>query len=123
MLYLESPAGVGFSYTEEDDYKTSDAQTAVDNHLALRDFFRKFPHLAGNELYLTGQSYGGIYVPTLGVRLMADSGFNLKVQYHVIPTPDALRNQDELIMTCPIHLSIHQFIHPSTPAIIYVIMV
>lgn len=67
MLYIESPAGVGFSYyTEEDDYNYTDAGVAQENMKALIYFLVfKFPELQTNDLYLSGESYAGIYVPTL----------------------------------------------------------
>lgn len=67
MIFLESPAGVGFSYNTHNNYKTGDRETAENNHAALRSFFRKFPHLAAHDFYIAGESYGGIYVPTLSV--------------------------------------------------------
>ena len=54
-------------------------QTAFDNHEALKDFFAGFPEYAGNEFYVTGESYAGIYVPTLSARLVDDPAFNFKV--------------------------------------------
>ena len=47
--------------------------------LGLVDFLRLFPQYVGREFYITGESYGGIYVPTLMVRVMKDNRFNLKV--------------------------------------------
>lgn len=41
MIYLESPAGVGFSYGP--DTKTNDADTAKKNLKAMVSFFEKFP--------------------------------------------------------------------------------
>jgi carboxypeptidase C (cathepsin A) len=32
---------------------------------ALLDFYTKFPEFLPNELYVSGESYGGIYVPYL----------------------------------------------------------
>lgn len=67
MLYIESPAGVGFSYyTEDYDTNYTDYGVAQDNMKALLYFLIfKFPELQTNELYLSGESYAGIYVPTL----------------------------------------------------------
>lgn len=79
MLYLESPPGVGFSYSDDGNYTTNDDLTSLDNYWALKDFFDKFPQFASNELYLTGQSYAGIYLPVLAVRVMENPDFNFKV--------------------------------------------
>ena len=65
FLFLESPAGVGFSYKEDDDLQTDDAMTAEGNLLALQSFFKKFPQFKKNAFFVSGESYGGIYVPTL----------------------------------------------------------
>ncbi|GAB1599618.1 lysosomal protective protein-like [Argonauta hians] len=78
MLYLESPAGVGFSYSDDKNYTTSDDQVALNNLAAVKSFFKKFPEFQGREFYLTGESYGGVYVPTLSVRLLSHSDINFK---------------------------------------------
>jgi carboxypeptidase C (cathepsin A) len=36
-----------------------------DAFLALQDWFNSFPEYLSNELYISGESYGGIYVPYL----------------------------------------------------------
>lgn len=44
LLFLDSPAGVGFSINTDPNYTFNDANTAKDNLLALKDFFsNKFP--------------------------------------------------------------------------------
>jgi len=70
VLYLESPAGVGFSYSDRRDYDTNDDQVGHNNYLALQDFLARFPEFEGRDLYLTGESYAGVYVPTLAVRVL-----------------------------------------------------
>ncbi|XP_056134183.1 cathepsin A-like [Lampris incognitus] len=69
ILYLESPAGVGYSYSDNKKYKTDDDQVAEDNCRALQNFFVKFPNFTRNDFFIFGESYGGIYVPTLSLRL------------------------------------------------------
>uniref|UniRef100_S4RGP6 Carboxypeptidase n=1 Tax=Petromyzon marinus TaxID=7757 RepID=S4RGP6_PETMA len=78
VLYLEAPAGVGFSYAADKNYTTSDDQVSMDNYLALKSFFAKFPEWSKHDLYLTGESYAGFYLPTLAVRVMEDPSINLK---------------------------------------------
>lgn len=78
MIYLEAPAGVGYSYSDDKNYTTDDDQVAQDNFLALQDFFTKFPEFNHSDFYVTGESYGGIYVPTLSVRVLTDIRINFK---------------------------------------------
>ncbi|XP_061544037.1 lysosomal protective protein isoform X1 [Phycodurus eques] len=78
MLYLESPAGVGFSYSDDGAYATNDSEVSMLNYLALKEFFRLYPELSANQLFLMGESYGGIYVPTLAERVMEDDALNLQ---------------------------------------------
>ena len=66
VLWLESPVGVGFSYSDEPkDYECTDDTTAQDGLHALQAFFAAFPVHAKQEFFITGESYGGVYVPTL----------------------------------------------------------
>ncbi|XP_072917635.1 lysosomal protective protein isoform X1 [Hemitrygon akajei] len=78
MIYLESPAGVGFSYNENQQYHTNDSEVSFNNYLALKEFFRLFPEYKKNEFFITGESYGGFYVPTLAERVMSDEEINFK---------------------------------------------
>lgn len=78
VLFLESPTGVGFSYPKSLINVHTDDSTARENHLALRSFFNKFPQYKNNSLYLSGESYAGVYLPTLAVIADADPELNLK---------------------------------------------
>jgi hypothetical protein len=71
-IFLESPAGVGFSYCDYDNCTASDTSTAVDNHRVLKAFFAGFPEFAANDFYVTGESYAGVYCPTLAEQIMND---------------------------------------------------
>lgn len=66
MLYIEAPVGVGFSYNISGEYTSGDVIQAEENYQSLVYFFNeKFPHLKSNAFFITGESYGGVYVPTL----------------------------------------------------------
>lgn len=78
IIFMESPAGVGFSYAVDGSIEADDDSTSEQNHLALKSFLRKFPQYKDRPLYLTGESYGGVYLPTLGVRVDQDPEMNLK---------------------------------------------
>ena len=69
MLYIESPAGVGFSTGTP---SLNDIDVAQDNLAALKSFYKKFPEFAKNQLYISGESYGGIYVPHLASLILKD---------------------------------------------------
>ncbi|KAM7271911.1 hypothetical protein ACFE04_031125 [Oxalis oulophora] len=67
MLYLESPAGVGFSYFKNESffYNLNDEVTARDNVKFLSRWFVPFSKYKKNDFYIAGESYGGHYVPQL----------------------------------------------------------
>ncbi len=67
VIFLESPAGVGYSYSEtKSDYKNvGDDKTAYDNYKALIQFFQKYPQFSNNDFYISGESYAGRYIPLL----------------------------------------------------------
>jgi cathepsin A (carboxypeptidase C) len=70
VIYIESPAGVGFSYCPGDDCKVyNDNSTADDNLQAVLGVLGKFPELQKNPLFISGESYAGIYVPMLVDRI------------------------------------------------------
>lgn len=62
MLYLETPASVGYSFGDD---TTSDELSAKDNLIAVQQFLAKFPEYKDTELYIAGESYAGIYIPNL----------------------------------------------------------
>lgn len=71
VVYLESPAGVGFSTADsEQDLISDDEISAADNLQALISFFKKFPEYEDRPFFIAGESYSGIYVPRLASLLI-----------------------------------------------------
>ena len=66
LLYIEQPAGVGYSYCEGTrDCTFTDHTSGQDNLTVLLEWYNKFPEYKDNDLYVSGESYAGIYVPYL----------------------------------------------------------
>ncbi|KAI3909717.1 hypothetical protein MKW98_014134 [Papaver atlanticum] len=86
VLFLDSPVGVGFSYSNksEDLLNNGDASTAEDSLAFLSNWLERFPEYKGREFYLSGESYAGHYVPQLAEVIVkhhkntGDKSINLK---------------------------------------------
>ncbi|CAN6328825.1 unnamed protein product [Urochloa humidicola] len=67
VLFLDSPAGVGFSYTNttSDLYTSGDNRTAHDSYAFLVNWFERFPQYKYRDFYIAGESYAGHYTPQL----------------------------------------------------------
>ncbi|VDO68340.1 unnamed protein product [Heligmosomoides polygyrus] len=85
VVYIESPAGVGYSYATDGNITTNDDLTSLENYEAVKQFFKTFPQFQHHATYIMGESYGGVYVPTLTARIVdgqKDFPINLKVTGH-----------------------------------------
>jgi carboxypeptidase C (cathepsin A) len=77
LLVFDWPPPTGFSYCngdpEGDGYSCGDwddTRQAEVSFAALEGFFEKFPSLTTNGLYLTGESYAGVYIPKLAQQIL-----------------------------------------------------
>merc|ERR1719161_164785 len=69
LMVLESPGGVGYSYCSAmlkgGNCSNTDKSTAAAARAALQQWFVKFPEYKSNDFFITGESYAGVYIPTL----------------------------------------------------------
>jgi len=69
VLYFDHPAPVGFSTCDGSSASTechaSDTSDGADNLVALKMWMDAFPEYKTRPLWLAGESYAGIYMPTL----------------------------------------------------------
>lgn len=73
MLYIEQPYGVGFSADSDDNYVVGDIQAAKDIDSILRNFIQKFPKYASHDVYLSGESYAGHYLPITSYTILQNN--------------------------------------------------
>lgn len=79
VIFLESPAGVGYSYSNtSSDYDLSgDERTADDAYVFLVKWLERFPEYKDRAFYISGESYAGHYVPELAATIL-DANRNIK---------------------------------------------
>jgi serine carboxypeptidase-like clade 1 len=88
VVYLDSPAGVGMSYSlNKSDYTTGDLKTAADAHTFLLKWFELYPEFQSNPFYMSGESFAGIYIPTLADEVVKGIEKDLKprINFKVLP--------------------------------------
>jgi carboxypeptidase C (cathepsin A) len=69
VLYLDQPRYVGFSFGYG-DYVNTSPDAGVDFVTFLNSWLDYFPELKGREIIVTGESYGGHYVPAMADAMM-----------------------------------------------------
>ncbi|XVF36223.1 hypothetical protein REPUB_Repub19eG0040000 [Reevesia pubescens] len=77
IIFLESPAGVGFSYSNRtSDYKLSgDTRTAQDSYTFLINWLERFPEYKTRDFFITGESYAGHYIPQLAQTILQNNKY------------------------------------------------
>ena len=61
VLFIEQPAGVGFSYATNGSTASDDFVQSQNTYGFLLSFFKAFPEFAKSDFYITGESYAGTH--------------------------------------------------------------
>ncbi|XP_057668632.1 venom serine carboxypeptidase-like [Diorhabda carinulata] len=82
VIYIDNPVQTGYSFTVN-GFAQNETKVGEDLYEALKQFFTLFPELQTNEFFVTGESYGGKYVPAASYTILkknptADFKINLK---------------------------------------------
>lgn len=62
-------------------YETGDVRTAAENYEAIIQFLERFPERSQNPFYITSESYGGHYMPTLTQRIITEQSKGSPVNF------------------------------------------
>jgi len=74
LLYIDNPVGTGYSFTSNDQgYTRSQDDVARDLYSALTQFFQIYTDYAFSPFYITGESYAGKYVPSIGYKIHVEN--------------------------------------------------
>ena len=96
VLYVDQPAGTGFSTAQEGSYARNQDDVAEAFSAFLANFYRAYPDARTKQLWLTGESYAGKYLPAISARFVT----------HGIPVAgvaigNGLTNPREMTLTVP----------------------
>ncbi|MCO5601679.1 hypothetical protein L7F22_055802 [Adiantum nelumboides] len=70
LIFIDQPIGTGFSYSSDiRDIRHDETGVSEDVYSFLQAFFEAHPEFRENELYITGESYAGHYVPAVTSRI------------------------------------------------------
>ena len=88
LIILNGPPPVGFSYCSppgpSGDFKScgewNDSTTAYYNRFAIQGILEKHPRLKKNDWFFIGESYAGVYIPTLVREVLSFGPKDIKVK-------------------------------------------
>lgn len=74
VLFLDQPIGTGYSYAGSDNaYATNQDEVATDLYFFLQKWYKKYEAYSKSPLFLTGESYGGHYIPAFAYRILLEN--------------------------------------------------
>lgn len=79
VIFIDQPVGTGFSYSTRGSELVTSMDEAADEFVAfVRALWAAFPAFHGKDLYMTGESYAGHYIPVFSNALLEAGDFRLK---------------------------------------------
>ncbi|KAI9202266.1 Alpha/Beta hydrolase protein [Polychytrium aggregatum] len=69
LLYVDQPVGTGFSLADN-TWARSEAQVAEQFIAFLDEWLMIFPELKSHELYISGESYAGVFIPFIASAML-----------------------------------------------------
>ncbi|KIJ51018.1 hypothetical protein M422DRAFT_65598 [Sphaerobolus stellatus SS14] len=73
VFFIDQPVGVGFSYADHGESVGTSEEAAKDISAFMRIFLDTFIEFQGRPFHLSGESYGGRYIPTFGAQIYDDN--------------------------------------------------
>ena len=69
IIYIDQPADVGFSYSDQGGLDHNETQVGNDMYAFLQSFYSRFPKFLKNDFFIYGESYGGHFAPATAHRV------------------------------------------------------
>ncbi|MCP4147812.1 MAG: S10 family peptidase [bacterium] len=77
IMYWDNPVGVGYSFNENEEYVDNEDELSDQFYNALQGFYNAMPSQYRDcPLYVTGESYGGKYIPAITEKILINNDKN-----------------------------------------------
>lgn len=76
LVFIDQPVGTGFSYADANVEERDEDEVAADMFLFFQGFYKKHPNLLKSDLYITGESYAGHYIPAISNKIVSENQQN-----------------------------------------------
>ena len=74
LLFIDQPVGTGYSFTKsEKGYVRNEDEVARDLYSMLTQFMQIYTEYSASPFYVTGESYGGKYVPAIVYKIHVEN--------------------------------------------------
>ncbi|TDH72948.1 hypothetical protein CCR75_003789 [Bremia lactucae] len=83
VVWLDQPTTVGFTYGDKSDADNSEYSVGENIYFFLQGFLEKHPELGMREFYITGESYGGHFVPVAAHYIWKQNKINNGTSKHI----------------------------------------
>ena len=71
VIYIDQPVGTGFSFIQNlGKFPENEERVKTDMLIFLKAFFISYPDLQKVDFYITGESYGGKYIPNIAKAIL-----------------------------------------------------
>lgn len=76
LVYLDQPLQTGLSFSGDDSLIYEQYQATTDFKVFLKGFYKAFPNFKGRDLYISGESYAGHFIPAFATSMLSDPSFD-----------------------------------------------
>ncbi|KAH8834509.1 Alpha/Beta hydrolase protein [Flagelloscypha sp. PMI_526] len=80
MVYIDQPAGTGYSYTSTNKYVHMMDEAIRQLMVFLGNFYKVFPEYQTMDTYIGGESYAGQYIPYFADAFLNDGSLNIPLK-------------------------------------------
>ncbi len=76
LVYIDQPLQTGLSFSGDGSFIYEQYQATTDFRVFLKVFYKAFPNFKGRDLYITGESYAGHFIPAFAASMLSDPTFD-----------------------------------------------